>query len=151
MGHLLFLAILSLTPSVTSWKENEPGRHEKGNFEWILRENEREYGQLSSGECSERWGWKFWEQMKKSRTKACKSVTRFESGPYSLLLMENVSLSSTEQTVDYWMTPFLDSEITVYGECQSFTPSRLFKPFLKQFQFASSSDLEKKCTVRLQK
>ena len=80
--------------------------------------------------------------------KSCTGITRFENGPYSLLLMENVSLTSSESTIDYWQTPFLDSEVTVYAECQGFAPSRLFKPFLKQVQHTSITDLEKKCTVR---
>jgi len=137
--HFLFWAVLPCV--LLAWKENEAGVHESRSFEWLVKENENEYGATTTAECTKLIGLEFWESFKRSKTKICNSVHRYHSGNWHMLLLENVSFTSDESRVMVWETPFLDSQITITAkDCSDFIFFRHFRPFMSHFNSVSQMD-----------
>ena len=70
-------------------------------------------------ECSKKIGYHLWDALKSSKEKLCESFHRYQHSYSHLLLMENVSITSSEKSSVEWDTPFTDSELQVHGDCSS--------------------------------
>jgi hypothetical protein len=134
-----------LVVQCVGWRENEAGPHEVRSFGWLVHENEMEYQSIINPECSKLMGWEFWNSLKKSKTEVCQGVHRYHNGLSHLLLLENVSLVSSELKNEIWNTPFIESHITVSSLCSEFIFYRHFKPFLNSLK--TTTDMGNMCDV----
>lgn len=117
-------ALILLVVAAAAWRENQAGPAESSSFEWAVNQS----AQYVPEPCSAAVGRDFWTALKSSRTRACNSLVEWDHLGFGAVLLENASLTSFEDALTDWDTPFVDSRLHVDLDC----PDSLSRPALSR-------------------
>ncbi len=106
---VLFVFVLA----AAAWRENQAGPAESSSFEWAVNQS----AQFTPEACAAQIGLPFWNALKASRTLVCDGLVEWDHLGFGAVMLANVSLTSFDDFLSAWDTPYKDSRLHVDLEC----------------------------------